>query len=80
MSLGEGPSDSDDTAEKHNQEECRSAAAERTKRHRQGLAMTGREYWLVDAVARAKILGEVELSDLDQSPWGIDIRASLALP
>ena len=30
--------------EKHHQEEYRCAAPERTKRHRQGLAMTGREY------------------------------------
>ena len=39
--------------------------------------MTGREYWLVDAGARAKLLGEVEPSDLDWSPWEIDIHVTV---
>ena len=53
---------------KLHQVKCRRAAAEQTKRHRQGLAMTGNEHWLVDAGARAKLLGEVEVPDLDHSP------------
>ena len=77
MGQGEGPSDSDDSTEKRHQEGCRRAAAERTKRHRQGLAMTGKGHWLVDGGARAKLLGEVELSDLDQSSWGIDIHITV---
>ena len=68
MGLGEESSDSDDTTEKHHQEACRRAAAERTKCHRQGLSMTHKEYWLVDAGARAKLLEEVEPSDLDHPP------------
>ena len=59
MGLGVGSSDSGDSTEKHHQEECLRARAEKTKRHRQGLAMTGKEHWLVDARARAKLLGEV---------------------
>ena len=50
------------------------ARAEETARHRQGLAMTGKEYLLVDAEARAKLLREGELSDLDPSPWEIEIH------
>ena len=77
MGLGEGASDSGDSTEKHHQEECRRAAAERTKRHKQGLAMMGKEYWLVDAEARAKLLGEVEPPDPDQPPWGIEIHVTV---
>ena len=47
------------------------AAAERTKRLKQGLAITGKGHWLVDAEACAKLLGEVEPSDLAQFPWEI---------
>ena len=68
MGLGEGLSGSGNSTEKHHQEKCRRAAAEQAKRHRQGLAMTGKDHWLVDAGARAKLLGEVELPDLDQYP------------
>ena len=39
--------------------------------------MAGREYWLVDAGARAKLLGEVELPDLGQSRWEIDIHVTV---
>ena len=39
--------------------------------------MTGREYWFVDAGARAKLLGEVEPSDLDWSPCEIDIHVTV---
>ena len=77
MGLGEGSSDSDESTEKQHQEECRRAAAEQTKRLRQGLAMTGKRYWFVDAGARAKLLGEVGLSDLDQSPCEIDIHVTV---
>ena len=68
MGLGEGSSGSDDPTEQHHQGECRRAATERTKRHKQGLAMTGKEYWLVDAEARAILLREVEPPGLDQPP------------
>ena len=77
MGLGKGSSGSDDSAEKHHQEECRRAAAERTKRLKQGLAMTGKEHCPVDAEARAKLLGEVEPSDLDRSPWEICIHVTV---
>ena len=77
MGLGEGPFDSGDSNEKHHQEKCRRAAAEQAKRHRQGLDMTGKEHWLVDAGARAKLLGEVEVPDLDQSPCEIDIYVTV---
>ena len=73
ISPGEGPSDSGDSTEKHHQEKCLRSRAEETKRHRQGLAMTGKKFLLVDAGARAKLLGEGELSNLDRSPWEIDI-------
>ena len=36
--------------------------------------MTGKENWLVDAGARTKLIGEVEPSDLDYSPWVIEIH------
>ena len=39
MGLGEKSSDSGDSTEKHHQEECRRAAAERMKRHRQVLVV-----------------------------------------
>ena len=68
MALGEGPSDSDDSTEKSCQEGYRCATAERTKLLGQGLAMAGNGYLLIDAEARAKLLGEVEPPDLDQSP------------
>ena len=55
--------------EKHHQGECRRAATERTNPLEQGLAMTDKGYWLVDAGARAKLLGEVDPFDLDQFPW-----------
>ena len=74
MGLDEGSSESDDSTEKHHQEECRRAAAERTKRLKLGLAMTGKEYWLAGAKARARPIGEVEPSDRDQSPWEIFIH------
>ena len=48
MGLGEGSSDFGDSIEKHHQEKCLRARAEAAKRHRQGLAMTGREYLPVD--------------------------------
>ena len=73
--LGEESSDSDDSTEKRHQEKCLIARAEETERHRQGSAITGRECLLVDAEARAKLLREGELSDLDQSPWDIDIHS-----
>ena len=77
MGLGEWASGSGDLTEKHHQAECRRAAAERTKRLEQGLAMTGKEYRLVDAGARTKLLGEVEEpSDLDQPPWEIYIHVT----
>ena len=68
LKWGERFTDSDDSTEKHHQEECRRAAAERTKRLKQGLAMTGKVHWLIDAEARAELLGEVEPPDLDQFP------------
>ena len=60
--------------EKNRHEKCLRALAEGTKRHRQGLAMTGKENWLVDAGARAKLSGEGALSDLGHFPWEIDIH------
>ena len=53
------------------------ARAEEPARHRQGFAMTGKEYLLVDAEARAKLLREGELSDLDPSPWEIKIHVTV---
>ena len=44
------------------------ARAEETKRHKQGPAMTGKEYSLIDAEARSELLREEELFDLDHSP------------
>ena len=38
--------------------------------------MKGKEYLLVDAGARAKLLGEVELPDLDHSPWEINTHVT----
>ena len=71
MGLGEGSFDTGDSTKKSYQEGCRCAAALRTKPLDQGLAIKNKEYWLVDAVARAKHLGEVEHSYLDQFPWRI---------
>ena len=68
MGMGEGPSGSGDSTEKHHQEEFRRAAAERTKRLKQAPAMTGKGNWFVDADARAKLLGKVEPPDIDQFP------------
>ena len=65
---GEGPSDSGYSTEKRHQEKCLRARVEETARHRQGFAMTGKECLLVDAEARAKLLREGGLSDLDPSP------------
>ena len=78
MDQGEGPSDSGDSTEKRHQEKCLRARAEETVRHRQGSAMTGKEYLLVDAEARAKLLPEGELSDLDPSPWEIEIHFTVS--
>ena len=39
--------------------------------------MTGKGHWLVDAGARAKRLGEVELSDIDHPPCEIDINVTI---
>ena len=39
--------------------------------------MTGRDYLLVDAEARAKLLLEGELPYLDQLPWKIDIHVTV---
>ena len=39
--------------------------------------MTGKGNLLVDAGARAKLLGEVELFNLDHSPWEIDIHIAV---
>ena len=36
----------------------------------------GKEHWLVDAGARAKLLEEVKPPDLDQSRWEIDIQVT----
>ena len=77
MDLGEESSDSSDSTETRHQEKYLLARAEETERHRQGSAMTGREYLLVDADARAKLFREGELSDLDQSPWEIDIHVTV---
>ena len=77
MDLGEGFSDSGDSTEKYHQEECLRARAEETLRHRQGHAMTGKEYLLVDTGARTKLLGEGGLSDLGHSPWEIDIHVTV---
>lgn len=59
MGLGEKSFKSCDSTEKHHQGGCLRACNEETKRHKQGLAMTGEVYWLVDAGARAKLLREV---------------------
>ena len=64
MGLGEGPSDTDNSTEKNHQEKGRRTTAEQTERYRQGLAMTGKAHWLVDAKTSAKLLGEVELSNI----------------
>ena len=50
---------------------------EEIARHRQGLAMTGKDYLLVDAEVRAKLLREGKLSDLDPSAWGIEIHVTV---
>ena len=71
MGLGGESSYSGDSTEKYHQEKCPCARAEETERTREGLAMTGKDYFLVDAEARAKLPREVELSDLDHSPWEI---------
>ena len=39
--------------------------------------MTGKEYLLIDAEARAKLLREEEMSDLDHSPWKIDTHVAV---
>ena len=39
--------------------------------------MMGKENWPVDAEARAKLLGEVASSDLDQFPWEICIHITV---
>ena len=39
--------------------------------------MTGKEYLLVDAEARAKLLREGELPDLDPSQWEIEIHVTV---
>ena len=76
MDQGEESSDSGDSTEKRHQEKCLRARAEETARHRQGSAMTGNAYLLVDAEARAKLLREGGLSDLDPSPWEIEIHVT----
>ena len=77
MGLGEGSSGSDDSTEMSYQEGCRRAAAERTKPLEQGLNMTGKGNWLVDAEERAKHFGEVEPPDHDRSPWEICIHVTV---
>ena len=77
MSLGEGSSGASDSTEEHHQAKCRRAAAERTKFLEQGLAMTGKECRLVDAGAHGKLLREVDLPNLDHSPWEIDIQVTV---
>ena len=71
--MGKGSSDSDDSTEKNHQEECRRAAAERTRRKEQGLAMKGKVHVLVDAKTRAKLLGEVEVPDIDTRPGDTEV-------
>ena len=66
--IGEGFSDFGDSTETSYQAEYRRAAAERTKLFDQVLAMTGMEYRIVDAEARAKLRGEVEPPYLDHPP------------
>ena len=39
--------------------------------------MAGREYMLINAQARSELLREEELSDLDHSPWEIDIQVTV---
>ena len=39
--------------------------------------MTGKGHLLVDAEARAKLLREVELSNLDPSPWETEIHVTV---
>ena len=57
MGVGEGPSNSGGSTEKHHQEKCPHARAEETERNRQGFAMmTGKGYLLADAEARVKLL------------------------
>ena len=75
--MGEGPSDSDDSTEKKHQEECRRAAAERTRRNEKGLAMKDEVHVLVDAEARAKFLGEVEVSDIDPRPEDTEVSVTV---
>ena len=67
-----------DSTEKRHQVKCLLARAEETERNRQGSAMAGWKYLLVDAEARAKLLREVELSGLDPSPWEIYINATVS--
>ena len=74
---GEESSDSGDSTKKNHQEKCLRARAEEAKRHRQGLVMTGKEHLLVDAEARAKLLREGELSDLDHPPLEIYIHLTV---
>ena len=73
---GDG-SDSDDSTEKRHQEEYLRARAEKTERHRQGSAMTGKEYLLINAEARSELLREEGLTGLDRSPWAIDIYVTV---
>ena len=77
MGMGKGLSDSGDSTEMHQQEECRRAAAERTGHLKKSFAMTGKGHWLVDAEARAILLGKVGPSDLDKFPWGIHIHLTV---
>ena len=39
--------------------------------------MTGKDYVPVDAEARAKLFREGKLSDLDPSPWEIEIHVTV---
>ena len=78
MDLGEEPSGSGDSTEKHHQEKCLRARAGEAGHHRQGLAMIGREYVPVDAEARAKLFREGGLSGLAHSPWEIDIHVTVS--
>ena len=68
--MGEGPADSGHSTEKNHQEGCRRAADERTRRNEQGLAMKGKVHVLVDAEARAKLLGEIEVPGVRPTPEG----------
>ena len=77
FAMGERYSDSGDSTEKNHLEECRQAAAERTRHNGQGLAMKDKVRVRADAEARAKLFREVEVSDTDPRPEGI--QASVAV-